>query len=120
MTAVDAVAKKIAFLRHLCRGLALPHVECVASRVEHLGGTYDVIVSRAAGPLPYLLTLSVPLLKNDGCLLLQRGPQALQELSAHANELCTMGFHVAQTLEIRFSWLKRPRYLVELHRINTA
>ncbi len=118
MTAVDGVAKKIAFLRHLCRKLTLPHIECIASRVENIGGAYDVIVSRAVGSLPYLLALSAPLMKNDGCLLLQRGPQALQELSTHANELHAMGFRVTQTLEIRFSWLARPRYLVELHRLS--
>lgn len=125
VTAVDAVSKKIAFLRHLCRMLALQQIECVAARVENLAALsgvtahaaplFDVIVSRATGALPYLLTLAAPLLKNDGCLLLQRGPQALQELSDHAEDLSTAGFRVTRSQEIRFSWLEYPRYIVELY-----
>jgi 16S rRNA (guanine527-N7)-methyltransferase len=126
-TVVDAVSKKIAFLKHLCRALGLQEVTCIASRVEHLSSvsashniedSFDVIVSRAVGSLPYLLSLVTPLLKADGSLLFQRGPQAMQELATHADDLRTAGFQVQVCQEIQYSWLDRPRYLVAFRRMD--
>jgi 16S rRNA (guanine527-N7)-methyltransferase len=125
VTVVDAVSKKIAFLKHLCRTLDLQEVMCIASRAEHLnsasayhdiGTAFDVIVSRAVGSFSYLLSLATPLLKADGCLLFQRGPQAMQELAAHADDLQTVGFQIQACQEIQCSWLDRPRYLIALRR----
>lgn len=126
VTLVDAVSKKIAFLKHLCRMLGLQEVECIASRAECLSSAsaspesaFDIIVSRAVGSLPYLLSLAAPLLKADGHLLFQRGSQAMQELAAHADDLQAAGFQVHACQEVRCSWLDHPRYLVALHRVES-
>lgn len=126
VTAVDAVSKKIIFVRQACRTLGLSDVECLAERVEHLhpgerstgAGPFDVVTSRAVGSLPYLLTLAVPLLTPDGCLLLQRGPQALQELDEQAGAIHAAGLEVGRVEAFHFSWLDSPRYVVELRRLS--
>jgi 16S rRNA (guanine527-N7)-methyltransferase len=126
VTAVDAVAKKIIFLRQLCRALQLQQVDCIASRIEALepcqtayektSHCFDVIVSRAVGTLPHLIELALPFLAPEGSLLLQRGGQAPQELKEHAMFLEDKGLTVKEHREFQMSWLDHPRHLVSLHK----
>jgi 16S rRNA (guanine527-N7)-methyltransferase len=129
VTALDTVAKKISFLRQLCRTLGLSDVTCLAMRAEQLSvapapgqhpPTFDVIVSRAVGSLPYLARLAMPLLAPEGCLLVQRGPQAMQEVAIHDAELRQNGLQFRQAHEIHLSWFEHLRYLVELQLMRPA
>lgn len=124
VTAVDAVTKKVMFLRQLCRSLALEHVECVSVRLEpdlHSSGAFpsaafDVIVSRAVGTVPLLLSLAAPLLCPAGYVLLQRGKEGYQEFEAHASLFSEYGLQPVDIREISFSFLTYPRYLLVLRR----
>jgi 16S rRNA (guanine527-N7)-methyltransferase len=133
ITAVDTVSKKVIFLRQLCRLLELHDVECVASRIEHLAfppsspwkpgetrekqltvrkNSFDVVVSRAVGTIPYLLELAKPLLAPDGHVILQRGRNGKQEIFDQTHVLQETGFQVRTMIEVRFSFFEYPRYLM--------
>jgi 16S rRNA (guanine527-N7)-methyltransferase len=133
VTAVDAVSKKIIFLRQLCRLLELRDVECVGRRIEQLAlcspslsqtgenrenqipvpkNSFDLVVSRAVGTVPYLLELTRPFLAPDGYVLLQRGHKGKQEIANQTRVLQKTGFQVSNTIEVHFSFFEFPRYLI--------
>lgn len=133
ITAVDSVSKKVIFLRQLCRLLELHDVECVASRIEPLASpssspskagrnresqltisknSFDVVVSRAVGTIPYLLELMRPFLAHDGHVILQRGRNGKQEIFDQTRFLQQTGFQVRNMIEVHFSFFEYPRYLM--------
>jgi 16S rRNA (guanine527-N7)-methyltransferase len=122
LTAVDAVSKKISFVRQLCRGLKFQDVTCIAGRIEALtpSATFDLIVSRAVGDSPYLLRLASPFLAPDGQVLLQRGQAARQELVEQEAEFRTLGFYIADLHEVCLSFCEHPRYLVVFRKTSTS
>ena len=127
LTAIDAVTKKIIFLRQLCRSLALQNVECLAIRLGESSvapipslATFDVIVSRAVGALPHLLDLALPYLAPGGHCMFQRGQHALQEIGEHADDIRRSGCRVLDVQKINLSFLEHPRYLVRLGFENKA
>jgi len=127
LTAVDAVTKKVMFLRQICRSLTLPQVECLAAKLGEPAAapslplaSFDVIVSRAVGALPLLLDLALPYLAPGGHCLFQRGQHALQEVEEHADEIKRPGCRVTNVQKISFSFLEHPRYLVTLGFENKA
>jgi 16S rRNA (guanine527-N7)-methyltransferase len=131
VTAVDAVAKKIGFVRHLCRVLQLQNVDCVTARLEQAASpsysetshakatphsvpaqSFDLIVSRAVGTIPYLLELAAPWLAPQGHILLQRGHHGRHELAEQTIVLQNQRFQLVQRIEISFSFCTYPRYLL--------
>ncbi len=77
---LDAVAKKCAFLSHVCRRLGLANVEVVRGRIaagQALPiGRFDQVVSRAMHPPAEALRLLSPYLLPGGRLLVMTGPEA--------------------------------------------
>lgn len=122
VTAVDAVTKKVMFLRHLCRSLALDDVECLSTRLEpdslfpgvFPSDTFDVIVSRAVGTVPLLLSLAQPLLSPTGYVLLQRGKEGCQEFETYSSLFREYRLQPMDIRAISFSFLTHPRYLLIL------
>ncbi len=135
VVAIDAVAKKIMFLRHLCRGLALQDVECLASRIAPISSgpgktsksvqqpielrskTFEVVVSRAVGAVPYLVNLATPFLAPGGHILLQRGQDAVQEREENCHIFKEKGLQLVEMLNVTFSFLDSPRYLMVFQRV---
>ena len=127
VTAIDAVTKKIMFLRHLCRSLALQHIECQAIRLEPAPPAltkrsdrelFEVIVSRAVGTLPFLISLAHPFLAPGGCLLFQRGKEGKQEFEDGKAFYREYGLYPLELREIRFSFFTYPRYLLILQKAD--
>ncbi len=124
LTLVDAVSKKIMFLRHLGRSLCLDHTEYVATRLPSRSAStqlpplakaqFDVIVSRAVGTVPFLIDLAYPLLMSNGYLVLQRGKQGMQEREEFQNLFRQYGLQTISLTEVPFSFLTHPRYLLVL------
>lgn len=83
---VDSNGKKTRFLQHCVFTLDLPRVEVKRQRMELLpAGSYDVVTARAVAPLKDLLGLTVPLLKEGGCLLAQKGEHVEKEINELTN-----------------------------------
>lgn len=78
ITALDATAKKVAFVERTAQELGLS-ITGLAGRAEEVGrneghrGRYDVVVTRAVAALPILVELSLPLLRVGGYLIAQKG-----------------------------------------------
>ncbi len=77
---LDSVAKKCAFLSHVCRRLGLANVEVLRGRIANGPalpiGRFDQVVSRAAFPPAEALRLLPPYLLPGGRLLVMMGPEA--------------------------------------------
>ncbi len=79
-TLVEASRKKVSFLRHAVRILALGEVRVVQSRAEAMSqdpreaGAYDVAMARAVAPPSEVLRLVRPFLRPGGLFLAQLGP----------------------------------------------
>ncbi|MBI4683384.1 MAG: 16S rRNA (guanine(527)-N(7))-methyltransferase RsmG [Nitrospirae bacterium] len=81
---IEASRKKAAFLRHMTRLLRLAEADVIEQRLEHLGNAYekgfDVIVSRATFSTADFLKMACPYVKDNGMLILNKGPKVSEEL----------------------------------------
>jgi len=99
VTLLDATAKKCRFLQETADALGLTHVEVIQARAEDYGShskgagreQFDVVVSRAVGPMRILLEWCTPLAKVDGRVLAMKGPKAQEELHESQRALDQLG-----------------------------
>ena len=91
---VDAVAKKAAFIQQAAATLRLPNLRGVHSRVEQLGGQYDVISSRAFAALRDFVRLSGAALSEGGLWMAMKGKYPADEVAQLPADLEL--FHVEQ------------------------
>jgi 16S rRNA (guanine527-N7)-methyltransferase len=84
---IESRRKKANFLREVARQTRLSNVVVMENRVEDLldglRASFDVVVSRAVGPVPDLLALSAVLLRRDGLVVAMKGPKGRAELAEH-------------------------------------
>lgn len=125
VVAVDAVAKKVRFQRHAARTLALLDYHAVHGRIEDLarearfGRAFDLVTARALASLPKLAALARPYLREGGCLLAMKGPEAHAELAAYGGDLTNGGWSfTCHELTLRQSGAKRC--LIELRQCRPA
>lgn len=85
MTLIESSRKKSVFLRHIIRILKLNGISVLNSRIETIGKnyekTYDVIVSRATFKIRDFLKKACPYIKEDGWLVLSKGPKVSEEIN---------------------------------------
>lgn len=88
VTLLEATGKKARFLREVVDALGLEGVVVEQARAEEAGRDrerhregYDAVVSRAVGPLPTLLELTVPFAKVGGIVLAIKGERAAEEIA---------------------------------------
>jgi len=81
-TLIEANAKKAAFLSEVARGLQLPNVSVVRSRMEDATqiGTFDFVCARAVGKYTSLLRWSLGRLTHEGRLVLFLGERDTQQV----------------------------------------
>jgi 16S rRNA (guanine527-N7)-methyltransferase len=85
LTLIDPSRKKMAFLRHIIRILKLGNgIEILGRTIEALEKDYekhfDYIVSRATFKIRDFLDKALPYVKENGCLVLSKGPGVYKEL----------------------------------------
>ncbi|SFM28974.1 16S rRNA (guanine(527)-N(7))-methyltransferase RsmG [Variovorax sp. OV329] len=95
VTCVDAVAKKAAFLRQVSAELGLRNLNGMHTRVESMGGSYDVISSRAFASLADFFVGSRQLLASKGVWMAMKGKLPSEEIEALPADLASV-FHVEQ------------------------
>jgi 16S rRNA (guanine527-N7)-methyltransferase len=83
LTLIDARRKRVSFLRAVCRELGLDDVVVREGRAEDLvqegpgvAASFDVVVTRAAGPVQTLVPTVMQYLKDDGILVAAASPRA--------------------------------------------
>lgn len=83
LTCLDAVGKKVAFVRQAAGALALAQVQAVHARAERWsGGPFDLITSRAFASLVDFTACSAHLLAPGGCWVAMKGRRPDDELQA--------------------------------------
>ena len=103
---VDSVGKKARFVAEAAAMLGLRQVEVRPVRAEALAakGTerFQFAVARAAGALPVVAELALPLLAVGGAALFMRGPAAAEEVASARELLERLGGRVdrMETLEL--------------------
>jgi 16S rRNA (guanine527-N7)-methyltransferase len=85
MRLLEPSRKKAAFLRHIIRVLGLQGVEVEEKRVEEIKSPADVVVTRALFNLRDFCRRAFPLLKEDGRLVVSKGPKVKEELETLKN-----------------------------------
>jgi len=93
VSCVDAVAKKAAFIRQVSAELSLPNLNGMHARVETIGGTYDVVSSRAFASLSDFFEGSAHLLTADGVWMAMKGKVPTEEM-AQLSPAAIEVFHV--------------------------
>lgn len=78
---VEADKRKAAFLSHAVLTLELPNVTVIPERIEAVDLLADVVTARAVAPLPRLLDLAAPHLKEGGVALFPKGKGVEKELT---------------------------------------
>ena len=80
--------------------LGLPNVAIVNDRAEIAGRDrermremFDVAIARAVGPLPVLLELTVPFVREHGVILATKGERALEEVEQSRAALHALHCH---------------------------
>lgn len=114
VTCVDAVAKKVGFIRQVAVELHLANLQGLHARVETLGAAsarYDVITSRAFASLADFTSLSVALLSHGGVWMAMKGKLPEAEQADLPPEVQV--FHVEQ---LQVPGLDAQRCLVWLRR----
>ncbi len=93
VTCVDAVGKKVAFVRQVAGELSLPNLHAAHARVESLqAAPFDVITARAFASLADLAQLTRALLKPSGVWMAMKGKRPDDELAALPPDVTA--FHV--------------------------
>lgn len=88
VTLVESRRKRANFLREVVRQTKMKNVSIVEGRAEGLivghEESFDIIVSRALGPLADFLFLAQPLLKRGGLAIAMKGPRGRAEAATSA------------------------------------
>lgn len=91
ITALDATAKKTAYISRAAKALGLRNVDTLTGRAEELGTDlhyrekFDVVCARAVAELPILLEWCIPFVKNGGIFIALKGKNGPFELKKSEN-----------------------------------
>jgi 16S rRNA (guanine527-N7)-methyltransferase len=112
-TLIDSTAKKIRFVSHVVRSLALANVTPLQSRIESLptGLSFDTLVARALAPLAALVTMVAPLCTADTRLVALKGRLPEDELAA-----LPAGWRALQCTRVAVPGLPAERHVIVLAR----
>lgn len=119
--AVDGTSKKIEFVGATAAELGLS-LTARAARAEDLGqspqfrATQDAVVTRAVAALPVLVELSLPLLREGGVLLAQKGPFLAEELDAGKKALELVGGAIIDQIDFKLPHLGDARSIVVIQK----
>lgn len=97
ITALDATAKKTAFIAETAAALSLANLVALTGRAEELGREpayrerYDAVCARAVARLNVLLEWCAPFLKTGGLLIALKGKNAEEELAEAGHAVAELG-----------------------------
>ena len=107
ITIIDALNKRINFLRDLVKELGLEGVTVEHARAEEFGNKtapareqYDVATARALARLNVLGELTLPFVKVGGVLLAMKGSAADEELAEAKKAITTWGAEIGDQIDV--------------------
>ncbi|QDU71667.1 16S rRNA (guanine(527)-N(7))-methyltransferase RsmG [Mucisphaera calidilacus] len=121
-TLLDSTGKKVAFIRETAETLGLDNITAIQDRAETLAHNathrqqYDLAVSRAVGPLPTLLELTLPFVRQEGWCLAMKGPRVEQELADSGDALYKLGAGDLRVIDAYPECFENDLVLVLIHK----
>ncbi|MBQ1260826.1 MAG: 16S rRNA (guanine(527)-N(7))-methyltransferase RsmG [Clostridia bacterium] len=122
ITALDATAKRVAYVESAARLIGLANVTPVCRRAEDLArlGEYrerfDFATARAVAEMRVLCELCMPFVKVGGKMIAMKGKNAAFELSGAAKAISLLGGKRATTVTVKLQGeelLEHPLIIVE-------
>jgi 16S rRNA (guanine527-N7)-methyltransferase len=110
---LDSTAKKLKFIEHVAQELGLANVQTIHTRAEDYkpDDRFDIVVSRAVGPVLRFMNWSSHLCVGGGRLLAMKGRYPHDELEKLPN-----GWKLAAVHRLAVPGLDEERHLVEICR----
>lgn len=97
ITALDATAKRVAYVQQTAKELGLQNVMAIAGRAEELAKnaafreTFDVATARAVAALPVLSELCLPFVRIGGQFIAMKAARAEEEAKLAKNAIALCG-----------------------------
>jgi len=112
-TLLDSTAKKLKFIEHVVGTLSLPNVQTVHTRAENFrpAQRFDIVLSRAVGPLEQFVKWAGHLTVGGGRLLAMKGRDPAAEVAKLPS-----GWKLAAVHRLNVPALDEERHLVEICR----
>lgn len=112
-TLLDSTAKKLKFIEHVAALLELPNVQTVHTRAESFrpAQRFDIVVSRAVGPVEQFVKWAGHLCVGGGRLLAMKGRDPAAEVAKLPS-----GWKLAAVHRLNVPALDEERHLVEICR----
>jgi 16S rRNA (guanine527-N7)-methyltransferase len=117
LTLLESTGKKCRFMQHVVDTLGLTDVAVVQARAEDFGQhagriAFDLAWARAVARLPTLLEYGLPLLKQGGWFVIQKGREPQEELASSGAALQMLGGRLHATLPVVVPGLEAERSLL--------
>jgi 16S rRNA (guanine527-N7)-methyltransferase len=124
LTLLEATGKKAEFLDVLIKRLRLTDVTVLNARAEQVGQDpdhrerYDLALARALAAMPTLAELTLPLVRDGGLVIAQKGEEPTAETESARNAIATLGGQVHEIVAVEVPGLASARHLVTLKKIS--
>jgi len=125
LTLLESTQKKVTFLEYLVKALKLKKVRVIWSRAEEWAQgeereSYHYVVCRALASLRVSLEYTLPFLKIGGCLIVQKGPKAKEEVKASSKALSILGGRVDRMIHFKLPLSGDERYLLRIEKVQAT
>ena len=124
LTLVESTQKKAKFCQHALDRLALSDARVLAERAEDVGQDpshreqYQLAVARAVAPMPTLVEYLLPLVAPGGRVIMQKGNDPAEEISASSNAIRLLGGRVREVINLALPEVEGTRSLVVLDKVR--
>lgn len=127
VTLIEPRSNRFYFLKHIARTLDLPGVRVLNVFLEEKGASDEIsgqyfsfITSRAFTDIPRFIKLAAPYLKDDGRIIMMKGPGAVAELKNVAQIGLPDQFRVEEKRKLSLPFSKKERWLISFRRSGSG
>lgn len=122
VTLMDALQKRVRFLREAVDAMGLTNTSAVHARAEEAArmpqyrAAYDIAVSRAVARLPVLLEYTLPFVRTGGTLLALKGRAYVQEQAEGRRAAALLGGGAVTVRPVRLPGLDDVRAILSVRK----
>lgn len=121
VTIIDALNKRIKFLKSLAQELNLKNVRAYHYRAEEYAQTnreiFDVVTARAVARLNVLSELCLPLAKLGGCFIAMKGQDVKEELEEASRAITLLGGRVESIVSLSLPENAGERTIIVIRKV---
>ncbi|GAA1823640.1 16S rRNA (guanine(527)-N(7))-methyltransferase RsmG [Nesterenkonia flava] len=117
-TLIEPMERRVAWMDTVVKDLGLENVQLIRARAEEAADEVmaDVVTARAVSALKKLIPMTVPLLDDEGELLLLKGRSAGEEIEAAAKAIKRFRLQPPEVLLVGEDLLEEPTTVVRCRR----